>query len=106
VTVEREPLHQIDDRKGLSDTIERVENATFVPRYFRNGRRFVLGGVLREDGSYVDNSACFIDQNRQPTHVPPADMVENNTKLSGNWLYGGRYDPRFGHFLVDNLSYG
>ena len=96
---------QIDPNTPLASRIETVHQARLIP-YVRDPetRQAVLGGVLREDGSYVENSDLYIDPdrhiNRDPNPLAPAPVTE----IPGTWLFGGKHDLRFGHFLVETTS--
>ncbi|MEN8833806.1 glycosyltransferase 61 family protein [Pacificibacter sp.] len=52
----------------------------------------------------MQNSACYIDENRNPTGKPSPKLTEDAEHRPGNWLFGGRYDLRFGHFLVESVA--
>lgn len=98
-------LYTIDPQKPLAPLIDRVEEATLIPvDEVSHPGRVLLGGVRRPDGSYVENSACYIDEKRCPTRQPSTELMKDAERRSGAWLYGGRYDVRFGHFLVESLA--
>ncbi|MBJ3764168.1 glycosyltransferase family 61 protein [Maribius pontilimi] len=95
--------HAHDPEKALSDHIEDVPNASLIPftEVGKRGRQ-VLGGVLREDGSFVDASRCFISETRAVNR--PATPMPIEIHRAGTWLFGGKHDARFGHFLVETLA--
>jgi hypothetical protein len=98
-------LYEINPSRPLVTSIERVRDAMLIPVALHSARkRPHLGGVIRADGSFVQNSTSFIDENRSPTRTPPPMEIDDADYRSGKWLYGGRYDPRFGHFLVETIA--
>ncbi len=98
-------LYSLDPKQTLRGKIEILDNATFIPLdNIARPKRTLLGGVLREDGSYVENSKCYVDQNRSPTRIPSENLRNIAQFRSGKWLYGGRFDTRFGHFLVETIA--
>lgn len=97
------PLYNIDPARPLADRIAQLEHATLVP-ITQGPRRARLGGVLDNSGQYVENSACFIDENRRPTLPPDPKQAKQARYQAGTWLFGGRYGLRFGHFLVETTA--
>ena len=99
------PEHIIDPTEPLASQIETVEDALLVPMgQPRTQRRPLLGGVLRADGSFVENGHAFIEPGRTATQPPIRHPHDRFGIRPGTWLYGGRHDLRFGHFLVETLA--
>ncbi|NPD14231.1 glycosyltransferase family 61 protein [Xinfangfangia sp. D13-10-4-6] len=92
--------------EALSARIEIVPNALLVPYNDPTPRRgkVHLGGVYRSDLSFVENSLCFISETRQVNRPQPGIRGDDAAELAGTWLFGGKHDRRFGHFLVETLS--
>ena len=98
-------IHLIDPDLPQSDQIETIEDALLVPIGERKKfRRTALGGVVRPDGSFVENSHAHIEPGRTATKRPPARNHADVGQIRGTWLYGGRHDLRFGHFLVETIA--
>lgn len=97
--------YEIIPDKPLAASIEMATDAVLIPVFTNEARKGrMLGGVLRADGSYVQNSACYIDENRCPTRPPTQVVTDDCAVQPGRWLFGGRYDHRFGHFLVETVA--
>jgi len=99
------PDYNLNSDTPLAERIELLQNAVLVP-LFRDhpGDALKTGGVFREDGRFAETSLAFIEPHRQVNHEPgvwDADAVENR---KGTWLFGGKHDLRFGHFMVETTS--
>lgn len=80
---------------GLSDTFERLQNATVSTLDDEN-----RCGVLRQDGSFCEFSRGIMGPRRATEDAVPRDGQA--LQLSGRHLFGGWIRPHFGHFLLES----
>lgn len=80
--------------------IEPLREACVMPVAAETG----LGnGVFRSDGSFCTLSRTRISESRF-TDIPDAPHSSPETRLSGNFLFGGLGRHHFGHFVLETLS--
>lgn len=97
--------HVFSPDEALASKIEIVPEALVIPYNAPTKRgRSRLGGVLRSNFSFVENSKLFISESRQVNYPPQKNEYRDTELRQGTWLYGGKHDHRFGHFLVETLS--
>ncbi len=94
-----------DPERPLASEIEDLSDALIVPfDDQRPNRRPKLGGVLRQDGSMVSASNLYISPTRLQNRTPHPESYPSVETRAGTWLFGGKHDGRFGHFLVETLA--
>ncbi|MGB1234123.1 MAG: glycosyltransferase family 61 protein [Planktomarina sp.] len=95
----------IDPHTALTADIRIVDQAMLVPFDDKHPRRApALGGVLTKFGGFVGSSAHFMTETRPQTVAPNHASAKDPNTRQGTWLYGGKHDNRFGHFLVETLA--
>ena len=80
--------------------------AVVVPPYKERAvkRRFALA-VLGQDGAPVVGSTCNLQRKQNTGFQPdPSYYAEDVQRLSGRWLFGGFFQPHFGHQITQCLG--
>jgi hypothetical protein len=97
--------YQLDPQKPLVADIDILKSALVVPvRLDANGKSVGLGGVLDSNGDFSAKSLTFIEPHRQVNARPDFWEDSDIDFRPGTWLFGGKHDLRFGHFLVETTS--
>jgi FkbM family methyltransferase len=80
-----------------------VENAVMAKSPRSQGFRFAAS-VFDADRNPVSEAVCWINRKQTATIPRPYPQEKRIKPLAGTWLYGGRFFPHFGHFLIESLS--
>ncbi len=98
-TIETDTRKQPSPAGGWSETAEICPAAIVVPP--DGGAMLQPTGVLRADGSYVDQGALW--RRHRPITTQPAWPDGPIFDLPGRWLFAGPLWNHFGHFLTESL---
>lgn len=93
----------IDPRRSLSSNIIEVENAVLAQQPGAQGWR-ISASVFDAEQNPVPEAVCWHGRDElvtTPRHHPRKNRLQH---LPGTWLFGGCYNPHFGHFLVETMS--
>ncbi|MDE9451613.1 FkbM family methyltransferase [Aliiroseovarius sp. Z3] len=95
--------YNLDPHEPLADQIINVDHAVLAKTPRSEGFR-ISASVFDADRNPVPEAICWMSH-RLPATVERAHPRANRiVPLSGTWLFGGRYHPHFGHFLMETLA--
>lgn len=94
---------EIDPRRNVRGDIIKVENAVLAHQPGTEGWR-INATVFDGEKNPVPEAICWHGR-EEPVTMPRQHPRKNRLQhLPGTWLFGGCYNPHFGHFLVETLS--
>lgn len=95
--------YDLPPNKSIAGGIISVDQAVLAKTPRSQGFRFAAS-VFDADRNPVSEAICWINRKQSATRPRPFPQEKRIKKLPGTWLYGGRFFPHFGHFLIESLS--
>jgi FkbM family methyltransferase len=95
--------YDLDPNEPLAGDIITVKNAVLAKTPRSQGWR-IAATVFDEDRYAVPEAVCWISRQQTATKARTYPRENRIKELPGTWLYGGRFFPHFGHFLIESLS--
>lgn len=86
-----------------SDDLILAANAVIVPPTAEGRGRQQPSGVLKADGSFVENSISW-SNSAEPVNSAPAMPDHDLAQLHGTWMFGGTLYGHFGHFITESFA--
>lgn len=88
--------------RGLEPDVSVVQDGFYLP--YTHGQAW---GLFAQDGTPIAAATDY----RERTHIPPDQRLETSLTAEdiaceaphGAYIYGGRINPHFGHFLINTL---
>lgn len=95
--------YDLDPKKSLAEQIITVGNAVLAKTPQSQGWR-ISASVFDADRNIVPKAICWLTHKQSATKDRPHPRQNRIVDLPGTWLFGGRFYPHFGHFLMETLS--
>jgi len=96
-------VYNIDPSVPLADEIITVDQAVLAKTPRSEGYRFAAA-VFDKDKNPVPEAVCWITHRQSATSPRPHPRRNRIKDLPGTWMFGGRFNPSFGHFLTESIS--
>ncbi|GHE98855.1 hypothetical protein GCM10016455_19540 [Aliiroseovarius zhejiangensis] len=95
--------YDLDPQKALADGIITKKNAVLAKTPRSQGHQ-IAASVFDQHRNQVPEAICWL------THQKPATTLRSHPRrnrirtLEGTWLFGGCFNPAFGHFLTETIA--
>jgi capsular polysaccharide biosynthesis protein len=93
----------ISPQEALASKIISLDNAVLAKTPKSEGFRFAAS-VYDKDQNPVSETICWINHRQKATYPRPYPREKRIKHLPGTWIFGGRFNPHFGHFLTESIS--
>ena len=95
--------YDLDPQKQQSDGIQAFDQAVLAKIQGSEGYQ-ISASVFDGENNRIPEAISWITHKMYATAPCPYPREDTIQDLPGTWLFGGRFNPHFGHFLCETLA--